>query len=108
MYDDVQLKRGLLDGCILRIISEKETYGYEIINILEKSGFGSLSEGTIYPVLKRLQNKGYIESEYKKSSLGPKRKYYRITEIGKKQLNEFIILWSNISKNVNNLLKGSV
>ncbi|WDV48041.1 PadR family transcriptional regulator [Clostridiaceae bacterium M8S5] len=107
MYDDIQLKRGILDGCVLKIISRQETYGYEIINILERYGFGNLSEGTMYPILKRLQNKGYITSEFKKSSLGPKRKYYSITDDGKKQLNDFKVLWRSVSSNVNSLLEGS-
>lgn len=107
MYDDIQLKRGILDGCILKIIGEKETYGYEIISILEKYGFGSLSEGTIYPILKRLQNKGFITSELKKSSLGPKRKYYKITTDGSLQYDEFVKAWKVVSSNVNGLIEGS-
>lgn len=107
MYDDTQFKKGILDGCVLKIISEQETYGYEIINILEKYGFGSLSEGTIYPILKRLQNRGFVTSEFKKSSLGPKRKYYSITNEGKEQFDEFVGMWNDISSNVNQLLEGS-
>lgn len=107
MYDDIQLKRGILDGCILKIISKQETYGYEIINILEEYGFGRLNEGTVYPILKRLQNKGYITSKFIKSSLGPKRKYYSIANEGKAELDEFIGVWNNISANVNELLEGS-
>lgn len=108
MYDDSQLKRGILDGCILKVISEKETYGYEIINTLEQSGFGSLSEGTIYPILKRIQNKGYITSELKKSPLGPKRKYYKITPEGVNQIREFMDVWEKVVSNVNKLLEGGV
>jgi PadR family transcriptional regulator PadR len=75
---------------------------------LEKCGFGKLSEGTVYPILKRLQNKGFITSKFIKSSLGPKRKYYKIANEGKEQIGEFVGMWNNISTNVNGLIEGSV
>jgi PadR family transcriptional regulator PadR len=105
MYDDTQIKKGILDGCILKIVSQQETYGYEIINILDLYGFGKLSEGTIYPILKRLQNKGFISSELKKSSLGPKRKYYRITDAGIDHFDKFVVMWNDTSSSLNKLLE---
>ena len=59
-YDRSQLMRGTLEGCILKIISEKTTYGYEIMISLKNKGFEDISEGTIYPLLMRLEKQGII------------------------------------------------
>lgn len=78
-YDRSQLMRGTLEGCILKIISEKTTYGYEIMVSLKNKGFEDISEGTIYPLLMRLEKQGSIKSELLPSPLGPKRKYFTVT-----------------------------
>ncbi|MDO5519908.1 MAG: PadR family transcriptional regulator [bacterium] len=87
--DDTQLMKGILEGCVLGIISRGETYGYEILSCLESYGFHNLVEGTLYPVLTRLDKKGLICCRKAKSPLGPIRKYYSITESGAKYLEEF-------------------
>ena len=107
--EDSQLLRGILEGVVLSIISKKETYGYEILIILNDSGFKNLLEGTLYPILTRLNNKGYIKCVRKKSPLGPVRKYYSITEIGTKKLEEFKLIYKKITGNANKiLLEGDV
>ena len=73
--------RGTLEGCILKIISIKTTYGYEIIERLQGFGFVEVAEGTIYPLLLRLEKQGNITAEFMPSPLGPKRKYF--TKIGR-------------------------
>lgn len=106
MIDRAQLLKGLLEGCILKIISQGETYGYEITNYLNKSGFLELNEGSVYPVLIRLEKKGLVKTEIKKSSLGPRRKYFRITSEGEAYLVSFTKLWGEISNMVDKILKG--
>ena len=99
-FDKSQLMRGTLEGCILKIISEKTTYGYEILLSLKIRGFSDISEGTIYPLLLRLEKQGSISSKLLPSPLGPKRKYYSITEDGLKYLESFINTWLDISRSV--------
>lgn len=96
MYDKSQLMRGTLEGCILKILSEEVTYGYEIVSRLTIFGFQDIREGTIYPLLVRLEKKGYITSEFRPSPLGPSRKYYEITEAGKLYLEEFLECWLQV------------
>jgi PadR family transcriptional regulator PadR len=101
-----QILKGLLEGCILEIISREETYGYEITEVLNKSGFESLNEGSVYPVLIRLQNKGFAAGETKESPLGPKRKYFSITESGNEFLESFKTEWKDVSNTVDTILNG--
>lgn len=99
-----QLLKGILEGCILKIISIKETYGYEIIIELNKNGFNDVMEGTLYPILLRLETKKYVVCRKEKSPIGPYRKYYRITEEGLKQLDNFEKNYVQIHKCVNKIL----
>ena len=86
---DTQIKKGLLDLCVLSFLIDKDMYGYEIVQSISKSI--EVSEGTIYPILRRLSKEGYFETYIVESNEGPARKYYRITALGiefyKKQLN---------------------
>lgn len=106
MIDRSQLMRGTLEGCIVSIISKGETYGYEIVSSLQGYGFYNAKEGTIYPILVRLEKKKIISSLYKKSPLGPKRKYYFLTELGEEFLKEFVDSWNKVKKSVDSVLKG--
>lgn len=101
---DPQLLRGILEGCVLSIISEGETYGYEILARLEENGFENLLEGTLYPVLTRLEKKGSIVCRKEKSPFGPIRKYYSITESGKAELWEFKQSYRKITASANQIL----
>ena len=93
MYEKTQLMRGSLEGCILKIIEKQTTYGYEILMGMKEAGWIDVSEGTLYPILLRLEKQHYIKAEKKASPLGPKRKYYQITEAGKMYLAEFYENW---------------
>ena len=84
-----QMLKGVIEGVILHIIKNNETYGYEIVEELKRNGFYTMTEGTVYPILQRLKKKGYILGGYKKSEIGPRRKYYYITEKGKRYLKGF-------------------
>ena len=104
-YDDSQLMKGVLEGCVLLIIEKEETYGYEIIRKLKNYGFYNLSEGTIYPLLLRFEKRGLIKAVFKASPMGPKRKYFTISDKGEKYLIQFIAKWSELSKKVNIMIK---
>lgn len=104
MYDKSQMMRGTLEGCILKIISIETTYGYEIVTKLQYYGFEDIREGTIYPLLVRLEKKKTITSEFRPSLLGPSRKYYSLTEDGLELLAEFEACWKNIATTVDSIL----
>ncbi len=87
--EDSQLLRGVLEGSVLAVISRGETYGYEIIAELERCGFDNLQEGTLYPVLTRLEKKGLITCRKEKSPYGPIRKYYSVSDEGRAYFEEF-------------------
>lgn len=106
MFDRRQLLKGTLEGCILKVIEAEETYGYEIVSKLREFGFEDAKEGTIYPILLRLEKKDLIASTYKKSPLGPKRKYYRLTEKGDELLLDFVENWNQVKNTVDTILKG--
>ena len=100
-----QMLKGILEGCLLAIIGKGETYGYEMIEKLELYGFTMISEGSIYPVLMRLQKEGLVDSVMKESPSGPKRKYYTLTDSGKDEYREFKTRWQHMSQSVDRLLK---
>jgi PadR family transcriptional regulator, regulatory protein PadR len=104
MADTTQMLKGILDGCLLSIIKEGEIYGYELAAKLESYGFHSFSEGTIYPLLLRMQKEGLVSTTLRKSTAGPKRKYYSLTEKGEQELEQFISRWTQLSSSVNNVL----
>ena len=101
-----QMLKGVLEGCILAVIDRGETYGYEITDKLGSYGFGTVAEGTIYPILLRLEKNGAIEAELKASPSGPKRKYYHLTDSGRDSLAAFQENWGAISLAVGAILRG--
>lgn len=102
--EDSQLLRGILEGCVLAVIARGETYGYEILAKLEESGFDNLLEGTLYPVLTRLEKKALISCRKAKSPYGPIRKYYSITERGREDLAIFKENYGKIRSAANSIL----
>lgn len=78
---DIQLKKGALELCVLALLSQRESYAYEIASSLaERVGMG---EGTIYPLMRRLQADGLVETRLEESASGPSRKYYRLSPLGR-------------------------
>ena len=84
---DTQLKKGVLEMCILQQLGEDEAYGYEIMKVI-KEVFPDVYDGSIYAILRRLNAEGHTASHMRESSNGPPRKYYRITPAGKTYLQE--------------------
>lgn len=101
-----QMLKGVLEGCMLAVIEKGETYGYEIAAKLGGYGFGAVAEGTIYPILLRLEKNGDIEAVLKNSPSGPKRKYYHLTDSGRDSLTAFRENWTAISRAVDSILRG--
>ena len=108
MYDKTQLMRGSLEGCILKIIEQHMTYGYEILMNMKEAGWIDVTEGTLYPILLRLEKLHYIRAEKRDSPLGPRRKYYQITAEGRVYLRDFYTEWSKLAKTIDNLVEGGV
>ena len=104
VYDKSQMMRGTLEGCILKIIRVRETYGYEILMLLRECGFSDISEGTIYPLLLRLEKQGSIRADMRPSPLGPRRKYYSITPSGEQYLLAFEECWDRLTYSVGRVL----
>lgn len=102
-----QLLKGILEGCILSIIKKETVYGYELSQKLQHFGLNDVSEGSIYPILLRLQKEKFIKGEIRDSPSGPKRKYYQITKEGEIALSEIQEEWENIQKPVQKLLDRS-
>lgn len=101
-----QLKKGVLDMIVLRLISEKNTYGYELLQELEKrgGGFFDLKEGTLYPVLYRLEDGGLIQASWQMSEgRSAPKKYYAITPEGKTAFQEYKNVWTEFNQCVSQL-----
>lgn len=99
-----QMKRGTLEMCALSVISRDDCYGYEIVNRI--STCMEMTEGTIYPLMKRLRDAGLIDSYIVESPEGPPRKYYKITAEGKTELERLIAEWDEFEISIDRLLKG--
>jgi PadR family transcriptional regulator PadR len=97
--------KGVLEMCILAIIGQEETYGYELMMKLTAEGFDFVSEGSIYPLLLRLQKEGLIKGVMRDSPAGPQRKYYHLTEQGKRALQELSSHWQAIKNATDHILR---
>ncbi len=104
MENNTQLLKGILEFCVLKLISREPTYGYEIVMNLKQVGFSDLSESTLYPLL-RLEQQGKVTVERRPSPKGPSRKYYIVTEEGRKALLEFRQDWSQLCQLVEKIFK---
>ena len=99
-----QIKRGTLEFCILLMIKQQQSYGYEIISTLENYPILSAKENTIYPLLRRLLKEDYISSSWQESAEGlPPRKYYSITDKGLEYLSIMSVEWDNLLKSINEI-----
>lgn len=100
-----QMKKGILEFCILSIINQKEVYPSEVIEELKRSEL-IVVEGTIYPLLTRLKNAEILTYRWQESTSGPPRKYYSITKKGKDFLKELEETWNNIAQSVSKITKS--
>src|SRR5690606_24817404 len=101
----IQMRKGILEYCILSIISRGEIYASDIISELKKAQL-LVVEGTLYPLLTRLKNNGLLSYIWKESTSGPPRKYYEITQEGLEVLSRLDVTWNELVFAVNTSLVG--
>jgi len=102
---NIQFKKGVLEICVLSVLAKKDCYGYELVQEISKRI--DISEGTIYPLLHRLKDEGLVTTFLQESAGGPPRKYYRLTENGRKEEHEKKEEWLQFAASVNALLEGT-
>lgn len=100
-----QLLKGILDGCVLELISRQEIYGYDLIKGLQDKGFTDIKGGTVYPLLQKLEKNHLISGKSKPSQEGPNRKYFTITKEGIEELENFKSQWNDLTYTVENIFK---
>lgn len=101
---NTQFKKGVLELCVLSLLKQGDKYGYELADTVGKEI--DISEGTIYPLLKRLRNEGYFEVYLKESSSGPARKYYKLTKKGSDMQTALESEWNSFTDCVSTFLGG--
>ncbi|WP_321384593.1 PadR family transcriptional regulator [uncultured Enterococcus sp.] len=102
---ETQLLKGVLDGCVLKVIGKREIYGYELVQYLKENGFPTIVGGTVYPLLQKLEKQGLILSRLKPSKEGPDRKYFSLTKDGSIYLEEFTVQWYGLIEKVQHILE---
>jgi PadR family transcriptional regulator PadR len=100
---NVQFKKGVLELCVLVLASKKDRYGYELVEEISKKFL--ISEGTIYPLVRRLTKEGFFSTYLMESSEGPPRKYYKITDDGIQVMEKLVAEWQQFTKGVNEMLE---
>ncbi|MEG2293676.1 MAG: PadR family transcriptional regulator [Carnobacterium sp.] len=103
---NTQFKKGVLELCVLVILEKKDCYGYELIETVSKHI--EISEGTIYPLLRKLTKEGLCTTYLQESNEGPSRKYYQVTEDGVAYLGKQLFLWKEFLKSVDTLIEIGV
>ncbi len=101
---EIQLKKGVLEMCVLALLAQHDSYAYEIASRLA-DGIG-MGEGTIYPLMRRLQTDRLVETYLVESQAGPSRKYYRLTSLGKASLDSQKAAWASFAGAVQDILGG--
>lgn len=104
-YMNVQMKKGVVELCILKLIDFKKSSAFEILNKIKVL---EVNENTIYPILRRLKNDGYLYQEKGQTDVGAPRKYYGLTEEGQLQLDVQKKSWDDLARKVNLIMEGKV
>jgi PadR family transcriptional regulator PadR len=100
----VELRRGVLEYCVMALVRDEESYGFDIVRALSAAGNLLTSEGTIYPLLGRLRRDGLVTTTWRESASGPPRRYYRLTADGRRALDAFAGDWRRFTAAVDALL----
>lgn len=103
---NIQFKKGVLELCVLSLLAHGDRYGYELASSLSETI--DISDGTIYPILRRLKSDGYVTTYLRESNEGPPRKYYKLTETGDKERALLCSQWKTFVKSVENLMEREV
>lgn len=107
MENITEMLKGVLEGCVLEIISRGETYGYEIASSLRQLGFTDVVVGTVYTILLRIEKNELVDIEQKPSTLGPPRKFYTLNEAGCRELAVFWEKWDFVSNTIYKLKESA-
>ena len=99
-----QLRKGVLEFCVLAFLRRGPAYGLEIATELSRHQLLFTSEGTLYPLLARLRKQGWVETSWRQSTAGPPRRYYSLTGEGRSAVDAFAAIWSPFSRGVDQLL----
>jgi len=102
---NAQYKKGVLELCVLSLLSTRDCYGYDVSEILSKHI--DISDGTVYPILRKLRSEGLVTTYLSEESGGPPRKYYSLTALGKEEYAQAREEWLGFAGTVVNLLKGT-
>jgi PadR family transcriptional regulator PadR len=100
-----QLRRGVLEFCVLALLREGERYSFDLVRALGDADGLVTSEGTLYPLLGRLRREGKVQSRWRESASGPPRRYYRITPDGDAALHAFTSQWARFRDSVDSLIE---
>lgn len=100
---NIQYKKGVLELCVLSLLFEKEQYGYDISEFLSK--YIEISDGTVYPILRKLKSEGLVTNYMSEQSGGPPRKYYSLTQLGKDEFKKTKSEWLSFVDVVSQILK---
>ncbi len=103
-----EMLKGVLEGCVLEILSRREAYGYEITRQLNERGFVEVVEGTVYTILLRLEKNRLVTIEKRPSELGPPRKFYSLTPAGQQELRRFWEKWDFVAARLRELREESI
>ena len=98
-----EMLKGTLEGIVLALLADQPAYGYEITTRLREQGFTDLAEGTVYALLVRIEQRGFVDVEKVPSEKGPPRKVYSINAQGREQLDEFWGTWSFLAERIEQL-----
>ena len=101
---NIQLKKGTLELAVLSLLSKTDMYGFELAGTI--STHIEISEGTIYPLLKRIKDEGFVTTYLQESQEGPPRKYYRITDYGRATKDNLENEWHKLVIGMNKILEG--
>ncbi len=99
---NVQLKKGVLDVCVLRLLKEEPTYGYDIYQKIHQ--VMPISESTIYPILRKMVQQHWVTTSLENSSEGPPRRYFKLTGLGHQMLEVFMVEWQEFQLQIQTLL----
>ncbi|MFE4455006.1 PadR family transcriptional regulator [Streptomyces sp. NPDC056796] len=102
-----QLRKGVLEYCILALMRDGPTYGVELLNALSRTGALTASQGTVYPLLSRLRRDDLVATTWQESLSGPPRRYYELTDAGHAALAEFAALWPGFRDGVDHILDAA-
>ena len=100
-----QLRRGVLEFCVLALLRDSERYSFDLVRALGDTDGLVTSEGTLYPLLARLRREGMVRSTWRESATGPPRRYYRITKDGDAALRAFAEQWARFRESVDTLME---